>query len=193
MSNEKRTDTLDPKLKDAYATNFLAAYQELCTSYHAIDDFRTKLLGFLPLATGTGIALLITNKDCANPFLGPIGAFGFVITLGLFFYELHGIKKCGHLIDTGKEMEADMGIYGQFRSRPEHVAGFINEPFAASVIYPAVLAAWTFLALVQTGPEPDPVRAIVVPVTGIVVFIIGFAVSLYLDRYDGVCSGVDQH
>jgi hypothetical protein len=34
-----------------------AAYQELCHSYRAIDDFRAKLLGFLPLATGTGIFL----------------------------------------------------------------------------------------------------------------------------------------
>ena len=29
----------------------LKAYEELCTSYRAIDDFRAKLLGFLPLAT----------------------------------------------------------------------------------------------------------------------------------------------
>jgi hypothetical protein len=31
---------------------FGAAYEELCTSYRAIDDFRAKLLGFLPLVTG---------------------------------------------------------------------------------------------------------------------------------------------
>jgi hypothetical protein len=28
--------------------NLRAIYQELCNSYRAIDDFRTKLLGFLP-------------------------------------------------------------------------------------------------------------------------------------------------
>ena len=27
----------------------------------------------------------------------------------------------------------------------------INEPFAAGIIYPAVMAAWTFLALSRTG------------------------------------------
>jgi hypothetical protein len=36
----------------------LAAYNQLCTSYHAIDDFRAKLLGFLPLVTGGGLVLL---------------------------------------------------------------------------------------------------------------------------------------
>jgi FtsH-binding integral membrane protein len=184
MSDHQRMDTLDPELKDGYPANFLAAYQQLCTSYHAIDDFRAKLLGFLPLATGTGIALL-AKIDLAKQFLGAIGAFGFVIALGLFFYELHGIKKCAHLMHAGKKMESDMGIYGQFRSRPQYVAGFINEPCAASVIYPAVLAAWTYLALVHTGPEPDPVRAIVVPEIAIVVFIISFAVSFYLNHHMG--------
>ncbi|MCA1576672.1 MAG: hypothetical protein LC794_04825 [Acidobacteria bacterium] len=29
----------------------LAAYEEVCNSYHAIDDFRTKLLGILPIAS----------------------------------------------------------------------------------------------------------------------------------------------
>ena len=34
----------------------LAAYSEVCKSYHAIDDFRMKLLGFLPLASIVAIA-----------------------------------------------------------------------------------------------------------------------------------------
>jgi hypothetical protein len=38
--------------------NLRDAYQELCNSYRAVDDFRMKLLAFLPLATGTGVVLL---------------------------------------------------------------------------------------------------------------------------------------
>ena len=45
------SDPQDEKLK--------TTYDQLCYSYRAIDDFRAKLLGFLPLATGTGIFLLI--------------------------------------------------------------------------------------------------------------------------------------
>jgi len=70
--------------------NLRTVYRELCSSYRAIDDFRTKLLGFLPLVTGTGLFFLVTDKakiDAAQPYFGPIGIFGFVITLGLFFYE----------------------------------------------------------------------------------------------------------
>jgi hypothetical protein len=178
MSDDKRTDTLDDRLKGDYPANFLAAYNQLCTSYHAIDDFRAKLLGFLPLATGAATFLLLNNlkDEIVQRFLLPIGVFGFLVTLGLFFYELHGIKKCGHLIDAGKRMEAHMGIiYGQFQRRPHEVAGFIDEPFTACVIYPAVLAAWTFLALVFTWPPAAPLVATVF-------FLFGLVVSLRLNR-----------
>lgn len=47
-------------------------YEQLCDGYHTIDDFRAKLLGFLPLMTGTGIFLLWNNlTDETKPFLEP--------------------------------------------------------------------------------------------------------------------------
>lgn len=138
------TDTEKPE-------NLRTVYKELCNSYRAIDDFRTKLLGFLPLATGAGIFFLVTDKakiDFVRPYFGPIGLFGFFITLGLSCYELYGIRKCTCLIWAGKKLERELNISnGQFLQRPNGVAGFINEPFAAGVIYPAVLAAWTFIGL----------------------------------------------
>jgi hypothetical protein len=129
----------------------LKAYDQLCDSYRAIDDFRAKLLGFLPLATGTGVFLLLTDQAkivSMQNFFKPIGLFGFVITLGLLFYELYGIKKCHSLITAGIEIEKNVlkVSNGQFVRHPPGVALFINEALAASVIYPAVLAAWTFLA-----------------------------------------------
>jgi hypothetical protein len=130
--------------------NLRCVYNELCSSYRAIDDFRAKLLALLPLATGTGIFLLI-SKDFptgAEKFLGPIGLFGFAITVGLCVYEIHGIKKCTELIHTGTHIESLMDIKGQFDSYTNKGLWLINEPFAAGVIYPAVLAAWTFLGLI---------------------------------------------
>ena len=157
--------------------NLRTAYKELCNSYRAIDDFRTKLLGFLPLATGGGIFLLVSDKakiDFVKPYFGPIGAFGFVITLGLFFYELYGIKKCTHLIWTGRELEEELKVdAAQFTKRPPGVAGLINEPFAAGVIYPAVLAAWTFVASVFSSSCHAARWA------AICVFLVGFAVLFF--------------
>ena len=170
-------------MSDEKNENLRAAYQQLCDSYRAIDDFRTKLLGFLPLATGTGIFLLLgpvsdeKTKALAQQFMVPVGVFGFVITLGLFCYELYGIKKCGHLIQAGKQIEGRLCIAGQFLSRPREVAGLINEPFAAGIIYPAVLAAWTFVTLAFPPPK-DAAWAPQALQIAIIVFFVGFVVSL---------------
>ena len=157
------SDSQDAKLK---------AYEQLCISYRAIDDFRAKLLGFLPLATGAGIFLLAKNLTGeAKGFLGPIGAFGFLTTLGLFAFEIYGIGKCGALIEAGKQIEAslDIGGLGQFPKRPQHVGRLvINEPFAAGLIYPAVLAAWTFLAMFFAWPHGAACTAVLVFLTGFV-------------------------
>jgi hypothetical protein len=133
-------------------TSQLELYQRICESYHAVDDFRMKLLGLLPVATGAGVFLLLSGKaelinDNVASAMGAIGVFGFLFTLGLFCYELFGIKKCHYIIVAGRKLEADLDIQGQFRSRPPDVAGFVAEPFASSVIYPASMAAWLFLAL----------------------------------------------
>jgi hypothetical protein len=140
-----------------------ALYGRVCDSYHAVDDFRMKLLGLLPVATGTGVFLLLSGKanlidgngdQRLSQALGAIGIFGFLFTLGLFTYELFGIKRCHYLIGAGRRLEARLGIRGQFRSRPQYVAGFLNEPFASSIIYPASMAAWLFLGLFFTFDEP---------------------------------------
>jgi hypothetical protein len=147
----------------------LKVYEQLCNSYRAIDDFRAKLLGLLPLATGGGIVFLMnTRTDETKPFLLPMGAFGFVITLGLFFYEIYGIRKCGALINAGKTIERMLGVEGQFKSRPREVAHLIAEPFAAGWIYPAVLAAWMYVALAFAWPPASLPVAILVFVAGLV-------------------------
>src|SRR5262245_48842361 len=118
-SQESRTETVNEK-------SLPTAYQQICTNYHAIDDFRAKLLGLLPLATGAGIFLLL-NKDIATaelkPFIGPVGLFGFAITLGLFAYEIYGIKKCHALIVGGKQIEGWLHIDGPFTARPREALG----------------------------------------------------------------------
>ena len=152
----------------------MRVYDQLCTSYHAIDDFRAKLLGILPLVTGTSMSFLLSNLgDAKNisittpSLLAAIGVFGLLITLGLFSYEIFGIKKCGALIKAGRDLEASLQIEnGQFVNRPQNVAYLINEPFAAAVIYPTVLAAWTFFTLAFAWPEANPLVPIMVLAVG---------------------------
>lgn len=164
------SDPRDEKLK---------AYEQLCISYRAIDDFRAKLLGFLPLATGAGVFLLVKNLSGEGKgFLKPIGAFGFLITMGLFSYEIYGVRKCCALIEAGKQIEDSLAIggLGQFLQRPQNFARVINEPFAAGIIYPTVLAAWAFLALVFVS------RPLAVGIA-ILVFLAGFVGTLKYDSW----------
>ena len=180
----------DPILNKEQYENLRLVYQELCNSYRAIDEFRTKLLGLLPLATGAGIFLLVGDNDAAQLltlYSGAIGTFGIAVTFGLFCFELFGIKKCTQLINDGKAIEKIISIQaeddkkkklGQFDRRPDGVAGFINEPFAAGIIYPAVLAAWTYIALFEE-PVPGCVKFWTVGVF-VVFFGITFFYTLYL-------------
>jgi len=163
------------------AEDLRMAYQEVCTSYHAIDDFRAKLLGLLPLVSGVGIFFLFNDaltdpskRTFASQFLGPIGIFGCVVTLGLFFYELRGIQRCNGLIAVGRRIESLLGIEGQFTHRPPQIAGFIGNTFVARVIYLAVLAAWTFVALVFVWPQGAWLITLLV-------FVVGFAGSYALN------------
>jgi hypothetical protein len=165
------------------SNNLRAGYQELCTSYRAIDDFRAKLLGFLPLATAGGIGILLNNlkgvenlNDGTKSLLATVGFFGALITFGLFLYELYGIRKCSALIQAGRRLEKALQLDdGQFERRPESIAGVINEPFAAGIIYPAVLAAWAFFAFFFAWPHANPW----IP---ILVFIVGFACTFRYAR-----------
>jgi hypothetical protein len=78
---------------------------------------------------------------------GAVGLFGLLITIGLFVYEIYGIKKCHALIRAGQMIEARLNLYGgQFVARPQNIARVLNEPCAAGIICPTVTAAWAFFA-----------------------------------------------
>lgn len=148
------------------STAYLAAYGELCNSYHAIDDFRMKLLGFLPLTSLVGIFGLSTDSLFAQANLMSrhlitfIAVFAAAFTLALFVYEIRGILRCSDLVRRGMEIETTLSVRGQFyvcvaeheikqteRSRRERAISFFDSKFAASLIYSTVFAAWVFTAL----------------------------------------------
>lgn len=85
----------------------LAVYEEICRSYHAIDEFRMKLLGLLSLASLLGV-LLIGKTDLlanvtqgeGNELLGFAAIFASMLTLALFGYEVRGIQRSHSLWDA---------------------------------------------------------------------------------------------
>jgi len=173
------------------ASNLRVAYEQLCNSYRAIDDFRAKLLGFLPLVTGGGVILLASQALKANQFLLPAGLFGFAVTVGLLAYELFGIKKCHALLLAGEDLERQMGLpvgekgkgpAGQFVRRPPHLLRIVNEPFAAAAIYPAVMAVWIYLAFFFEYRDTGKIVSLIVFFGGFVGIL---AYDLFLKRSGG--------
>src|SRR5215207_8527834 len=128
----------------------LAEYTEVCKSYHAISEFRGKLLALLPIVSGAGISLLISKGDSIDSsHLSAVGIFGVLVTLGLFFYELRGIQKCKSLIALGGKLEHALQMEsGQFSDRPKRIAGFIGSETAGWVVYMTVLLGWLYVAFV---------------------------------------------
>src|SRR5437868_7384549 len=111
--------------------NLRLAYQEVCKSYQAIADFRAKLLGFLPLASGAGAYAVLSKEPIPN-WSWVAGVFGFAITLGLFLYELRGLQRAGALEEVGRDLELQLGLLGQFRDQPEaSLRGFVDARGAA--------------------------------------------------------------
>ena len=116
-------------------------------------EFRTKLLTLLPIASGTGILLLLrgeTQSD-APQLLVAAGIFGFLVTVGLFLHELYNIEWCYTLWDCGEALEKklfnDPANRGVFLGAPKDLfAGAVSAKGAALVIYPSTLGGWAYLA-----------------------------------------------
>jgi hypothetical protein len=89
-------------------------------------------------------------NDELRRFLGPIGIFGFVVTLGLFVYELRGMQRCRTLEEQGEALEIEMKLgpeLGPFRGQPPRKLGkMLGTPAAGLIIYIATAFAWLLLA-----------------------------------------------
>ena len=106
---------------------------------------------------------LLTTHKTSEPidtgYLYAISLFGFLITLGLFIYELRGIQHCKNLEQLASRLEEQLHLRkAQFIGRRKgHLGGFVGARGAAYIIYPTVLAAWIFVAFVGfTSPVQTP-------------------------------------
>jgi len=151
-------------LPEASAESLMKAYEEICKSYHSIDEFRTRLLGFLPLSSLVGIFLIdpakwtsATNMELGELF-GFASLFASLLTLALFGYEIRGMRRTHTLITEGFHLEQQLGIvHGQFHVCSENkcpdefddnpIVKFFNSKLIACFIYSTVFVAWLFISL----------------------------------------------
>ena len=132
--------------------DYKVAYEQVCDAYNQIANFRATLLGLLPLASAGGIFLLVSDNSVSayfQQFFPAIGFFGVIVTVGLLLHELRGIQRCLILNRVGAVLEKQLGANGLGRFSAVERGGrpWGGAPAAAALIYPAVVAAWTYLFL----------------------------------------------
>jgi len=150
MTEGKRSDTGDAS--DARYETLKLEYEQICSSHQAITDFRGKLLGLLPLASGVGIFLLLGKPVAAKDnapvavFLAAAGLFGMAVTIGLYFYEYRGMAECHLLRRRGARLEKELHLdEGYSRFQGNH-PGFVGPLGAGPIVYFSVIAGWIFVA-----------------------------------------------
>jgi hypothetical protein len=139
--------------------NVLAVYQQLCTSYQSSEEFRTKLLSFLPIVSGAGIFAFV-QTNITDLYFVPIGLVGAALAFGLFLFEMGGLYWRLSLTYRGMELESKLDVNGQFSLQPggegqislQADCGYhlvrqsmwTNNRRGSSVIYASVITAWLF-------------------------------------------------
>lgn len=94
----------DEKAASDAMANLRLDYQTTVQQFTALADIRFKLLAFVPTVTGAAFGVL---KDSPNKAAtAAIGAFGFLVTLGIVFYEIRNTQFYDRAVHRAKALEA---------------------------------------------------------------------------------------
>ena len=136
----------DPIKKEVQLSND-TYYTNLNNNIRSTDDISFKLLGIVPLFSGSGILIAVFKSELFwSPAIYVIGAFGALVTLGLFRWELRNVQTCVWLIKCGAVLEeaTNAGKPGQFHRRPGAPMR-IGKTQAEKLIYSVIVFTWLLL------------------------------------------------
>lgn len=122
-------------------------YTNLNTNIRFTDDISFKLLGLVPLFSGSGMLIAVMRSEYFwSPAIFAIAAFGSLVTLGLFRWELRNIQNCLWLINRGAALERteDETNAGQFYQRPKSPMR-VGKTEAEKLIYGVTIFTWLLL------------------------------------------------
>lgn len=170
-------------------------YEQICAAHRQLTDVRFKLLALVPPVSGTAIGLVSTDLAAFEGSPLPrtiIALLGFVVTLGIVFYDLRNSQIYNALFHRGRALEQELNIPGPFTQKPPKSLRFlfvvqIWHDRALAYIYGAVLGAWIFpigcgLLWMMTSVQKVPLIA------AIVALIAGIVITLELHRLDRQAS-----
>ena len=134
-------------------------YEQWCAYIRATDDISFKLIGIVPLVSGTG---LLTILFAAPPprVLITLSLFAAAITLGLFRWELRNLQNCKWLVYYADELEKTvLGSDPEMKKLEEwpDPPHWIGKSEAEKFIYTVTIVTWLalpplLLTFDQSGP-----------------------------------------
>lgn len=147
----------------AVAPSAEKVYEETIASIRATDDISFKLLGLVPLVSGTAIATLLLKDAPRDPSLIVLfSLFAAAVTLGLFRWELRNVQECSRLLRYAEVLaaraleESDVPKSVQNRPLPPQRIGKTE---AEKLIYGATIAAWLALPIAVGAVEIPGTRS----------------------------------
>lgn len=157
-------------------------YQEITASIRATDEISFKLLGLVPLVSGTALATLLLQDSKPYPALVTLFAvFAAAVTLGLFRWELRNVQECGRLVRCAEALAAERlersGVPAGLRTRlpsPQR----IGKTEAEKLIYGTTTVAWLALPVTLDAVSADVSALTVVYVVSASIILIGTFASL---------------
>jgi hypothetical protein len=134
-------------------------YEQVVGIITLLTDVRFKLLALVPTISGTAVGLL-TSTDLEPTTQVVLAMLGFVVTLGIVFYEQRNTQFYNNAIGRAEYLEKELRLGtapgdaegGYFRSRAREPRKFLGvvpmrHDRALGLIYASVLGAWAFAAV----------------------------------------------
>ena len=130
-------------------------YDQTTKYFHALAEIRFKLLGLLPVVTGTAVGVLQSRTP---ELVIPLSIFGLLVTFGLMCYDQRNSQIYNAMQKRAKSLECRLRLEdfndsrtagGAFLDRPPRSLRFLGvlmwHDRGLSIVYAAVFAAWTYL------------------------------------------------
>ncbi len=140
-------------------------YEQVNQNFRSLADIRFKLLALVPTVGGAAVFLLaqIASDDPDHPLIFAISILGFMVTMGITFYDLRNSQLYNRLIDRARFIEKRLMLPanpnvpksskykgGQFLERPQREKRLLFIKFGhdtgLALIYAPTLGAWFFPA-----------------------------------------------
>jgi mannose-6-phosphate isomerase-like protein (cupin superfamily) len=170
-------------------------YQNTLDQFKMLAEIRFKLLAFVPTLAGAAIGLLY--KTAAPKTTLAVGILGFIVTIGITFYDIRNTQVYDAAFHRAKWLEALLGlpictqgktIGGLFQERPGHELKFLGifkiwHDRGLSLAYGAALGGWTFMianSSLSLAAKPDYYIAIIIAT------IVGILCSWQYQRLSGL-------